>query len=409
MKSITINTLKQILPVVFLAAVVFVPSIGANAVAIGSCNSFGGWVSSPATVDAPISQISLISGPGTNVLVQAIKGTDSKLYTRVASSFPYTDSNWSSWQEGNGITVSAEPEMTEFVNASAPTILESAFGTDMGLYTRTSTNATTWTNWARGGSITLKSRPVTSYLATGNFTSSPMLVQTGFGTDSGFYTRTSINGTTWTDWVKGGGITLASKPEQVFFNSNLIQLARGTDNGLYSRYTPNGTTWTSWLRNSGGITVLDETSTTSFDFGVSPATNVKLQQVVRGTDKGIYFRNSTDGLTWSIWSRLGTETFSDKPFIITASNTSCGGNFVMRLLAKGDNTRLYSVENSGVDSTNFNFSGGLNWAIDSGITLGNTPKETDFKPNTSGSSLGVQTTRGSDNKVYTRILNPSVY
>ena len=80
----------------------------------------------------------------------------------------------------------------------------------------------------------------------------------------------------------------------------------------------------------------------------------------------------------------------------------------MRLLAKGDNTRLYSVENGGIDSANFNFSGGLSWAIDSGITLGNTPKETDFMPNTSGSSLGVQTTRGSDNKVYTRVLNPSV-
>ena len=408
MKSITTTTLKQILPIVFLSAVVFLPSIGASAVAVGGCNSFGEWVSSPATVDAPVSQISLTSGPGTTALMQAIKGTDGKSYTRVASSFPYTDSEWTAWEEGNGITISAEPELTEFGSGSETTVLESAFGTDKGLYTRTATAGTTWTNWVRGGSITLKSRPVTSYLATGDFTSSPMLVQTGFGTDSGLYTRTSTDGTIWTDWVRGGGITLASKPEQVFFNSNLIQLARGTDNGLYSRYTPNGTTWTDWLRNSGGITVLDETSTTSFDFGVSPAANVKLQQVARGTDKGIYFRNSTDGLIWSDWSRLGSETFSDKPFIITASNTSCGGNFVMRLLAKGDNTRLYSVENGGIDSANFNFSGGLSWAIDSGITLGNTPKETDFMPNTSGSSLGVQTTRGSDNKVYTRVLNPSV-
>ncbi len=399
----TINlaqTFQKVLALAIFASTIFIPTSSVNA---AGCfpNPATEWYTSSATTNAPVSQATITFTNGNSFLMQAIKGTDNKVYSRFNSTLPEGNYIWENWMEGSGITVKEEPELIEFYQGTVPYFLMSAYGTDNGIYVRKSSDGANWNLWKRGGDITLKARPVTTYLSTGSFAASPILVQSGFGSDNGLYTRTSTDGVTWTNWARGGNITLASKPEQVFWNSKLIQFARGTDNGLYSRYTADGTTWSTWARNSGGITVLDETSTTGFDFGAS---NVKLQQVVRGTNNGVYFRNSADGLSWSNWARLGNLTAAEKPFINTAPNAGCGGAYVMRLFAKGTDSRLYSAENPGTDSLDFGFSIFLNWSGDTAITLGNNLVETRYSP-TTGFYSTIQTVRGSDNKVYLRIVN----
>lgn len=114
-------------------------------------------------------------------LLQAIRCSDNRLYTRTTTQLATSESNWTAWQEGNGITIKTEPKVISFQTT--------------------------------GGS--------------------PMFIISAYGTDNGLYTR-SLNETIWTDWVIGGSITIASRIEQLEFQDKVFQIARGTDIGLYS-------------------------------------------------------------------------------------------------------------------------------------------------------------------------------
>ena len=400
---------KRFLVLTLLLVNILLPSSIVNA---ANCGRDDAWYPSSATTDAPVSQSTISISSNSNQLVQAIKGTDGKLYSRIASTIPQGPTNWNEWIEGNGITVKSEPELVEFKDASTNYLLVSAFGTDNGLYVRKlyigNDYVASWTNWNRGGSITLKSIPVTSYLSTGAFASKPIILQSGFGTDNCLYTRTSTDGEIWTSWNRGGNITLASKPEQVLLEDKLIQFARGTDNGLYSRYTLDGLNWTSLLRNSGDITVLDETSTVYHDFKM---TNLKkLQQAVRGTDKGVYFRSSSNGIDWSEWVRLGSITALEKPSL--KNYLVCQIFYEMNLYVLGTDNKLYEFENKVNDTPSFGLDLGFKWIPESNNTYaGNvsqntfleligTPGVRSYAPEGT-----VQAIRGNDNKVYTRLSN----
>lgn len=404
------KNVNTMLSALLLVAALISPNsstVTANATAANSCTYVGPWQANSATVNSPASFTELINTTNNSAkLMQAIRGTDNRIYTRTVSQVPLSEDVWSTWQEGNGITVKSEPDLIAYQATNTPgsgVFFMTAYGTDNGIYTRSSNNGTTWTAWTRGGDITLKAKPTTSVWGMLNaslgYYDAWKLVQTGYGSDNGLYTRTSLNGTTWTAWARGGAITLASSVEQVDYAGKLAQFARGTDNGLYSRYTTDGSVWTAWTRNSGGITVLDETTTTVGLFGSTG----KLLQVVRGTDKGLYFRSSTNNTSWTDWARLGNLTAADKPTITTSRNSGCGTENVMRLYSRGTDNRLYGVENGGIDSADFGFSQGLNWSSDTGITLNNNISVVEFTP-TFDAFGSIQSARGTDNRLYTRTI-----
>ena len=410
------NVTTMLSTLILLSATLISPNTQVSAA--GSCSNVGPWQANSATIFSPAA-FATMTGDGSGnpqKLLQAIRGNDNRLYTRTTTQLATSESNWTAWQEGSGITIKTEPEVISFQTTSgSPMFVISAYGTDNGLYTRTSADGLTWAAWTRGGAITLKSKPTISSLQTYNASTmafEQQLVQTGHGSDNGLYTRRSLNGTTWTDWVRGGSITLASRTEQLEFSGKIFQFARGTDNGLYSRYTSDGLTWTAWTRNSGGITVLDETSTVIAKDTDSNGTSVsgKILQYVRGTDSGIYFRSSTDAIDWSSWYRLGSITAADKPTSTVSINLGCGTNYVTRVYVKGINNRLYSVENGSSTSPTFGFDSGLNWSLDTGITLSNNISAIEHTPSTNPNVISgsIQSARGSDNKLYTRIISPTI-
>jgi hypothetical protein len=136
----------------------------------------------------------------------------------------------------------------------------------------------------------------------------------------------------------------------------------------------------------------------------------KVMQFVRGADLGIYFRNSDDGLTWTNWVRLGSLQAADKPSTALSINLGCGTNYAMRAYVMGVDKKLYAVENPNSTSTSFGFADGLNWVLDTGITLNSNISVVEHTPvyNPGILSGSVQSARGSDNKLYTRIITSTI-
>jgi hypothetical protein len=367
-------------------------------ISVGNINTFaancygyaGFWEQTEAaTLASPAAQNFIDTGSSLT-MVQAIHGTDNRLYFRTNNSADGSSYTWTSWQTMGNITVKSEPDVTKYNIASNSILLFSAFGSDSKLYTKNYFVDGTSTEWLRGGDITLKARPVTSFF-------SGKLIQSGFGIDNGIYTRNSVDGVNWTAWQRGGNITLANKVEQYIFNSTLFQFARGSDNGLYSRFTLDGITWTDWLRDTAWITVLDEPSTSFFDYSGT----VKMQQVVRGTDRGYYFRSSVDGITWSSWLRLNLAlTFSDKPNIFNLQ-TGCGGNIDIWLYGK---TESKQIALSGGEFGAFNFANGTIYGSGFAVTDTLTAAE-NITLSISvgyGNHLRIEAVRGTNNRLYTR-------
>jgi hypothetical protein len=111
------------------------------------------------------------------------------------------------------------------------------------------------------------------------------------GTGDRIYTRFSTDGSTWSSW----SVDLASQtPDAVTLvadRDTLYIMARGTGDRIYTRFSTDGSTWSSWFEN-GGFT-LSPIAATVF--------NKRLYQGVRGLDNKIYLR-LFDGYNWSAWS-----------------------------------------------------------------------------------------------------------
>jgi hypothetical protein len=417
------NLSVKLFSALFIATTFVIPNVQLKAAAYNSCVSVGQWFSSTATISSPVAFSVLPDVVDPQSLLQAIRGTDNRLYTRITTSPNIlSESDFTAWQEGAGITVKEEPEIFVLSSTSGLIFVMSAFGTDNGLYTRTSSNGLTWTPWIRGGSITIKEKPSFNEIQVFNSDTSVFeqrLVQTAYGTDNGLYTRRTLDGITWTPWERAGTITIASSTEEYLAGSSidgytLVQFARGTDNGLYSRNTTDAINWSAWVRNSGGITVLDQPVTylATDSNNLGQPIQGKILQFVRGTDKGIYFRSSVDALNWSNWFRLGNLLADARPEAVSTINRNCGSAYANRVYVKGIDKKLYAVENTSSQSSSFGFSDGLDWEVDTNISLGNNISVVDyitfFSVIGNDQSQNVQSARGTDNKLYTRIITSNV-
>ena len=263
-------------------------------------------------------------------LYQSIFGTDTRLYTRSTTDA----STWSTWQEGAGITLKDRPKMIEFSGK----LYQSAWGSDTKLYTRSSSDGLSWSTWQEGAGITLKDRPEMAVLGS-------KLVVTGFGSDNRMYTRSSSDGLTWSTWQEGAGITLKNTPSLTILNSKIFQSARGTDNRLYTRNSTDSVTWSSWIE-ANGFQMADQPSTIVF--------SGKIYQSGLGIDSRIYIRNSTDGITWSAWGEANGINALNQPDLIVF-------NSKLYQTARGIDNKIYTRSSS--DGTTW-----ANWNEASGIT-----------------------------------------
>jgi len=190
---------------------------------------------------------------------------------------------------------------------------------------------------------------------------------TGESNKIGWVQGTVTNcGTGWTSWQKNGA-TLSPVVMEVF-NSRLYQVVRGSDNGIYTRNTIDGSNWSGWVGNGATPDMVEMT-----------IFNNRLYQAVRGTDNGIYTRYTVDGSNWSGW----------------VGNGATPGTVRMMVF----NGRLYQAVRGTDDGIYTRYTiDGANWSgwVRNGATLGQLVEMMVFNGRL------YQTVRGTDNGIYTR-------
>jgi len=211
---------------------------------------------------------------------QTVRGTDNFIYTR----FSTDGSTWNPWGQTGGTTLST-PGMAQFSGR----LYQVIHGTDNGIYLRFSGDGDNWSNWAtlNIGGQTLGAPELTVF--------QDKLVLAIRGTDNKIYVSQSGDGANWNPWKDAGGTTL-SGPGITVFNNQLLMSVRGTiNNEVYFSSSTDGITWNPWGL-AGGQTL------SSPELGVF---NGQVYMVVRGTDDSIYVKRSVDGQNWSSpWSVL---------------------------------------------------------------------------------------------------------
>jgi len=266
---------------------------------------------------------------------------------------------WGRWQNNTLATVIHRTVETEYNGL----LYQAIRGTDSRLYVRTF-DGTIWTPWVLGGGITLASEP--SMIEFEN-----KLYQFGRGTDNRLYYRILENGN-WGGWLDGWGITLADPVALEKDGARLLLSARGTDNRLYSKFLTAGT-WSNW-QEGNAITMSSRPSLVFF--------NNQFIQTAHGTDSKVYYRTSTNLTAWSVWQTTAG---------VTTKSSLLNTVFNNRLyqFAWGTDNKLYYRSSD----TNLIFD---TWKDSGGITMATPPEVAIYQ-----GSIYV-TAVGSDNRIYTR-------
>jgi hypothetical protein len=258
------------------------------------------------TQSAPVAPSA--GGPSpSSTLVQTVRGSDNWIYTRTSTTCGAT---WSSWTKDGQMMGSSDT--VSFYNTSmltpTPTLVQTVRGTGDWIYTRTSTDGQIWSSWVKDGQMYGDSDTVVFYDYSGT-TPVSVLVQTVRGTGNWIYTRYSTNGQTWSPWAKDGQMYGDSDTVVVYdYNptkpvAHLVQTVRGTGDWIYTRTSLNGITWTSWVKNGQMYDVSDTLAV--YDTVSTPKIS-RLIQTVKGAGNWIYSRASDNyGQTWSSWSQSG--------------------------------------------------------------------------------------------------------
>jgi hypothetical protein len=161
----------------------------------------------------------------------------------------------------------------------ASRLYQAICGLGNGIWTRSTTDGSTWSSWVmNGGTIDT----IEAVVFNGR------LYQAIRGLGNGIWTRWTDDGENWSPWEPKGGTV--DRIEMTEFNTRLYQAIRGLDDGIWTRSTADGTTWTTWVRNGGTIDAIEMT-----------VYGDRLYQAVRGLDQCIWTRWTTDGTTWSGW------------------------------------------------------------------------------------------------------------
>jgi streptogramin lyase len=209
--------------------------------------------------------------------------------------------NWTS--DGNG-TSTVRPEIVSFNKLLILTVK----GNDNRIYTRTSTDGFTWSDW-QVDPISYTELPVTMAVLNG------VVYQSAVGTEHKIYTRFSTNGLDWSDWSQTGGTT--SQPvAMASFQNKLFQAVKGDDDRIYTRTSTDGATWSDWIADPVGRTTVA--------VNLSASDNL-LFQFARGNDQLVYSRYTLDGVEWSKWVNIGGRTnlpISSAEFNFTSNDRS---------------------------------------------------------------------------------------
>jgi hypothetical protein len=344
---------------------------------INVLSSFGPWTPSSLFTPNAVSQIYF---PGTNKIYQSIRGNDNKLYTRSSESVE----SFSNWDIGTStITVKSQPIMAVFGSL----LYQAAWGTDNGLYVR-NFDGTTWTSWRSSAGVGLQGKPNLIVF-------DDKLWISIWGVDNRVYTRTILNdAVTWGNWVEGAGITTQSETSfAVGADGFLHEVGFGTDDAIYVRkYAAGGiaptyqTTPTNW-NTHGNITL------GSRPILISNFSN-KVITLARGSDNGFYI--DSDLTSSSNWERIGNLAISATPDAVVF-------NGILTISARGTDNGIYQANNPyNPETITHQLAKGFEpfaqpWKKTTTITALNYPISTVFN------SKLYQVTRGTDNRVWTRI------
>lgn len=214
------------------------------------------------------------------------------------------------------------------------------------------------------------------------------LYQFARGDDKGIYSKYTVDGSSWTDWLQHGS-TNGNIAAAAYSNGTINRLfmtARGFDNQIYMKYTDDGNYWSGWTVMGSSPT--DVTLTAATLGGVN-----YLFLAARGNDQGVYIKQTSDGISWSGWSLIGYT--SDKIDLAYFPLTS--GNKVV-MTVRGTNGRFYSNYTAN----------GINWSSWIDIGGGNGSAISSVLNNGSFNRL-YQAIRGSDNHIYVHYSTDGIY
>ena len=233
--------------------------------------------------------------------------TDNYLYSRNTNGDTINQKIvWSAWAKDGGATLKEEIAAVK-LSADPEKLLISAYGTDSRLYTKIlNSDGTSFTTWVEGAGITIKGKPV---LAEIGLESTLKTFQFGYGTDNKLYSRTTTNGTSWTTWV-GDSITLKDEISVSKASDYLVLSGYGIDNKLYTKIltaTDSSTLSKNW-QEGAGITITQEPSSTEYKDDATG--NYFVFQSTKGTDGKIWTRSASRTLVngFLVWNGWGGVT-----------------------------------------------------------------------------------------------------
>ncbi|MCK9368534.1 S8 family serine peptidase [Candidatus Dojkabacteria bacterium] len=207
--------------------------------------------------------------------------------------------HWSAWTgptKASSIATNGAPSMVYV--PSTGTIVQTVLSTNGASYLRYSSNlGSTWSAWAR--QATTVSGP--SLVLSGT-----NLYFTVIGSKGKILSRVSSDGgITWGAWYSNGVSTNGSiytSPDKV---GGVVQAIKWSNKHIYIRSTLDGITWTSWVRHKlpSKTTVSSGVKLVNTEFG--------LYLSAVASNKYLYTKYSTDnGVTWSAWQKAYSSSTS---------------------------------------------------------------------------------------------------
>ncbi|MBU0976763.1 MAG: peptidoglycan DD-metalloendopeptidase family protein [Patescibacteria group bacterium] len=250
--------------------------------------SWGSWATTGDHITSHAVSLTVFKGK----LYESHVGLDGKIYMRSTSS----GTSWSGWVTTNDHDTNHAIAMESFVNVSGiDRLYQSHIGLDGRIYTRYTSNGTSWSGWT-----TTEDHENHQAVAMSVFKGK--LYQAHTGMNNRIYTRSSADGKNWSGWQTSDSsqvtkypIAMAKYYSYIGVPDRLLQTRVGIDGKIYTRYSLNGSSWGSWTTTDSDYT---EDVVGMIEF------NNRLYQSHISAINDIYIRRSnTLGLipvTWSV-------------------------------------------------------------------------------------------------------------
>ncbi len=164
-------------------------------------------------------------------------------------------------------------------------------GSNNRIYSRKSVDGYTWTNWITSDDpheFTKHSLAMESY--------GGKIFQSHVGNNNRIYTRSSPDGVNWTGWITSEDPHEYTHHAVSFgtLDGLMFQSHIGHNNRIYTRYSSDAINWTGWI-----------TSTDPYEYTDAPISITSFKGRVYmnhlGGDKKVYVRSSADGKNWTHW------------------------------------------------------------------------------------------------------------